>query len=218
MTGPQIVWRPIDQWPGQFTALRKTSPFSAPPEKTYRLLREEVDKLQKRWSDIVIQVAIPEDEFKVDGTPKVRAWHRHPGVIVSFESMHGPLRYWTDVFQGWADNLRAIALGLEALRKIDRYGLGSRGEQYTGWKAIGSGIPMGAASGWASAEDAARCLLNAAGLSGTAIEVEIMLDASDPRQSVYRAACKAHHPDVGGDHAQFVRIKSAYDYLEGLAR
>lgn len=36
----------------------------------------------------------------------------------------------------WQINLRAIALGLEALRKLDRYGITSRGEQYTGWRAI----------------------------------------------------------------------------------
>jgi hypothetical protein len=35
-------------------------------------------------------------------------------------------------------NVRAIALALEALRKVDRYGVTKRGEQYAGWKALPS--------------------------------------------------------------------------------
>jgi hypothetical protein len=42
-------------------------------------------------------------------------------------------------------NARAIALGLEALRKVDRYRITKRGEQYTGWSALPPATPMGAA-------------------------------------------------------------------------
>jgi hypothetical protein len=34
----------------------------------------------------------------------------------------------------WQDNLRAVALGLEALRRVERYGIAQRGEQYAGWR------------------------------------------------------------------------------------
>jgi hypothetical protein len=44
----------------------------------------------------------------------------------------------------WQHNVRAIALGLEALRKVDRYGITRRGEQYAGWKALPAGIGIGA--------------------------------------------------------------------------
>jgi hypothetical protein len=42
-------------------------------------------------------------------------------------------------------NARAIALGLEALRKVDRYRITKRGERYTGWSALPPATPMGAA-------------------------------------------------------------------------
>ena len=60
--------------------------------------------------------------------------------MVAFESKHGPLKYATDVFDHWHANLRAIALGLEALRKVERYGITQRGEQYTGFRTWNSGI------------------------------------------------------------------------------
>jgi hypothetical protein len=44
-----------------------------------------------------------------------------------------------DKFATWQDNLRAIALGLEALRKVDRYGITKNSEQYTGWKQLEAG-------------------------------------------------------------------------------
>ena len=68
-----------------------------------------------------------------------------PAVIIAFESKHGPLKYATDVFDHWHANLRAIALGLEALRKVERYGITQRGEQYTGFRTWNSGIEMPAA-------------------------------------------------------------------------
>lgn len=44
-----------------------------------------------------------------------------------------------DKFPSWQDNLRAIALGLEALRKVERYGFVKDDEQYTGFKALTAG-------------------------------------------------------------------------------
>jgi hypothetical protein len=46
-----------------------------------------------------------------------------------------------DMFPSWQDNLRAIALGLEALRKVERYGIANRGEQYAGWAQLTAGGP-----------------------------------------------------------------------------
>jgi hypothetical protein len=35
--------------------------------------------------------------------------------------------------------------------------------------------------------------------------------------SKFRSACKIHHPDMGGDAKQFIKIKEAFDNLENLA-
>lgn len=42
----------------------------------------------------------------------------------------GHLSYPCDTFTTLQDNLRVIALALEALRMVDRYGVTRRGEQY----------------------------------------------------------------------------------------
>ena len=74
-----------------------------------------------------------------------------PRVVVSFDSCHGPLRYQCDRFtttragtKAWHANVRAIALGLEALRKVDRYGIAGSGEQYRGWTALPAAFAAGA--------------------------------------------------------------------------
>jgi len=46
------------------------------------------------------------------------------------------LGYATAEYDDWQDNLRAIALAMEALRAVDRYGVSKRGEQYQGWKQL----------------------------------------------------------------------------------
>ncbi len=45
------------------------------------------------------------------------------------------LVYATDACEFWQHNVRSIALGLEALRAVDRYGISRRGEQYAGFRA-----------------------------------------------------------------------------------
>src|SRR5947208_1880483 len=82
------------------------------------------------------QFAVTESDIRLDGRPRARAVASHPGVVLAFDSRHGPLKYAVDTFDRWQDNLRAIALGLEHLRAVDRYGVTRRGEQYTGWRQI----------------------------------------------------------------------------------
>lgn len=43
------------------------------------------------------------------------------------------LVYATDVCERWQHNVRSIALGLQALRAVDRYGISRRGQQYAGF-------------------------------------------------------------------------------------
>lgn len=85
-------------------------------------------------------VGLNEWDLRQDGQPRanVRA-HVHPGVELSFKSReHGQLTYATDQFTEWQDNVRAIALSLEALRAVERYGV-SKGRQYTGFALLEAG-------------------------------------------------------------------------------
>ena len=127
----------------------------------------------------------------------------HPGVVVSFESQYGPLRYATDAYErdwshgmpGWQANLRAIALTLEALRAIDRWGVSKRGEQYTGWKAL----PASAGVTFPSAGEALRWMRERAGESGSLRSARL----------VYRDLAKRLHPDAGGDPDEWERLSAA---------
>jgi hypothetical protein len=111
----RLQFRPIDEWPGGKIAPRP-APFRASYGKTLSLLERELDQLHAR--NIILQVALDERDIRLDGQPRARARARHPGVILAVDSKYGPLKYATAEFTTWDDNLRAIALGLEALRKV----------------------------------------------------------------------------------------------------
>lgn len=128
-------FRPISTWPGDLTKHRRTSPFRAGHDVTLRQLGRELEDL--RAKDVVVELAVREADLRIDGMPRARSRSpEHPGCVLSFDSKHGPLRYACDAFLHWEDNLRAITLGLESLRRVERYGITKRGEQYAGWKAI----------------------------------------------------------------------------------
>lgn len=86
-----VTFRPIDRWPTAQTVNRKASPFRAHWDDTLDLLEFELGRL--RAHTIVIQLAITEDEIRRDGWPRAHAQPSHPGVILAFESIHGPLKY-----------------------------------------------------------------------------------------------------------------------------
>lgn len=177
------------------------SPFAASWSSTLILLERELDYLGA--SNVVLEVDVTERDVRVDGTLRANARPTSgPGVRLAFDSDHGPLIYGTDRFgwdngspprfytDGWQQNVRAIALGLEALRRVDRYAISRRGEQYRGFKAIESGIAMAAAM---TADDALRLLerINEVTLVGS------LLDAGRIRLEV-RVARRRTHPDANG--------------------
>jgi hypothetical protein len=154
-----IVTEPIDAWPLPDTRNRSYPPFTATYRQTELLLHRELGQIGAR-GPVVMQVVTRNgaNDLRRDGALRAQAKIEHPGVRLSFESKHGPLTYATDAFDGtysrpaWQQNLRAIALGLEALRKVDRYGIARSGEQYRGWRAIeaaGSDSPMQVLTRWA---------------------------------------------------------------------
>lgn len=135
--------RTIETWPGERTPshARRVSPFTASLSDSLALLARELRALCA--TDVWLEVAIPPDQFRNDGRPRAHAKASHPGVVLSFKSLSlgKELRYATDRFWSWQDNLRAVALGLEALRKVERYGIANRGEQYAGWAQLPAGGP-----------------------------------------------------------------------------
>ena len=178
--------RPLDGWPDTFDVhrSRRPSPFSAPLSETAYRLGVELRALEAR--DGILEVAIAPADFRRDGFPRAQARATHPGVVLSLPAtVHGPLRYFTDEFDAWQDNVRAIALSLESLRRVDRYGVARRGEQYRGWTALPSG------AGEEGKLERGRRLIREAGSVA--------------------AALHAHHPDRGGDPEDVIAVLAARD-------
>lgn len=211
-----LSFRPIKVMPESFKpagASRPSSPFSATYDSTLRVLDRELGHL--RATHPILQVAAQERDCRLDGQLRANARVDHPGVILSFDTRKfGTLSYPCDAFHGWSGrpgwqaNLRAIALGLEALRRVERYGIAERGQQYAGYRELGSGIPMGAAQ--MTVEQAAVVLRDAAGWQGDwdpfvdRVQIEV----------AWKMAVKAHHPDRGGDPERFRLAAEAKDLLD----
>lgn len=193
---------PIGAWPGTMTSQRQASKFSARLSDTLQVLTREIYHLvdtleQQRSAELLI--AIPASKFRLDGRPYADAKAGHPGVIFSIDSRHGHLSYPCDTFTTWQDNLRAIALALEALRKVDRYGVTKRGEQYRGFLELEA---TAAPAGFTSVDQAWEWLLKLNGGDATVRDRE-------SARAVLRAAQRRAHPDQGGDAATFQRVSLA---------
>lgn len=194
---------PIREWPGELTRTRSRSLFKAGLTDTLQLLDREIwhltdTRAQRQSAELLI--AIPAGAlWRQDGRPRAHAVAEHPGVIFSLDSKHGPLSYPCDTFTTWQDNLRAVALALEALRKVDRYGVTKRGQQYRGFLALEA---TAAPAGFATADEALHFI-------GLIARAEPIRDNARTVRVVLRAAQRAAHPDAGGDDATFQRVSLA---------
>lgn len=171
----------------------RRSPFSAPFRRTVELLSDELRQLKARH--VVIELDVRERDIRLDGFPRADARVGVPCVVISFESKHGPLRYATGEYVDWQDNVRAIALSLNALRAVDRYGVSRRGEQYRGWRAL---PPSSDPADNIATPEQARAFLA-------------------PYGGSFEAAVKVLHPDIPdtGNAALFRAAVVARDVLEG---
>ncbi|UVG35401.1 DnaJ-like chaperonin [Microbacterium phage Zagie] len=189
---------PIREWPGAHTRSRRSAPFrygGKPVKLTTTLSELDVELRAVGAKDAELLVAIDPAKFRRDGRPYANAVAEHPGVILSFDIPKlGRVSYPCDTFTTWEDNLRAIVLSLEALRKVDRYGTTQHREQYRGFLAIEA---TAAPAGFANAGDARAFLARVSGL-----------DASDVRTQLRHAQIRSH-PDRGGDAAIFQRVSLA---------
>lgn len=133
-----FTYRSLSSWPGTPTPERdqRVSPFRAPLRSTQTLLDQELRQLHVT-GPVVLEAYYSQSQIRLDGLPYARAEPSRAGIILSFTSGQGsPLRFPCDTYQLNEDNLRAIALTLEKLRTIDRYGVTRHAEQYKGWEAL----------------------------------------------------------------------------------
>lgn len=200
---PGMVLRPLEGWPLEFTKQRRAAPFSSSHSDTLALLDRElrmIDSKDSKYPGSVLQVALTENDFRRDGMPRAGAKMAHPGVILTVEMRNRPtLSFPCDTFTHWHDNLRAITLGLEALRRLDRYGITQTGQQYRGWQALDAApAPM-------TRESAAKLLRD-----HSSVPWEIILSDRAAATRAHRKARAAAHPDRhGGDQTLWDAVEAA---------
>lgn len=174
------------------------SPFRAADASTFRLLQKELDHLVA--TDRALFVCVDETQFRRDGRPSKNAVITSPGVVLEFTSRGQTFAYVADRFSSQMENLRAIALTLEHLRAVDRYGLTGDRQQYTGFLAIE------AAPSPSRFEDALDAKLFLARVTG----IPYM---DRPLRDLIRLAWRRTHPDTGGDTDTFQRVSLAESVL-----
>ena len=189
---------------------RSASRFRSTWTETKRLLAVEIGHLS--GTDLVIGVDVTELDLTLAGQPRTRANFVSPGVEVAFESKHGPLLYRCDEFTtsyydqgpGWQHNVRAIALTLQALRAVDRYGSSRSGEQYRGYRQIAD------APAAMSRADALFVVVDLAGAQmGPQVEDELAV--------LWKLARRNVHPDRhGGARGEWDRLENAGKALDLL--
>lgn len=170
----RATWRPLPTWPHP-PKPKRADLFKATWDQTLAKLESEIEAL--RGHDALIGVVADENQFTMAGIPRSTFRVRHPGAEVSFDTKRGRLVFHTDAYDVLQSNLRAIALGLEALRAVDRYGITSSAEQYAGFAQLSAGGPD---------PSRGKALVEAAG---------------GMRQALMR-----HHPDQGGNERDFVDV------------
>ena len=197
----------LTKWPRKFTEPRVDHPFRVANRSgvdwagTLRLLRKELKFLDA--DNVVLQIAVPQGAITLNGNLKSnRVGPEHPGVILTFDSKYGPLSYPADRFYGWRANVRAIAVSLENLRRVDRYGVTQTGEQYSGFKQLTASTdsptyvdPHAVIAGWA----------------GWNVEGVI----AEPARAL-RLAKRAAHPDSEDGRAEFYKQVVAAGAALGL--
>lgn len=172
----RATWAALPAWPYR-PRPAQTDRFDSSWDATLDKLDLEITRIE--GDDVVIGIVAPASAISVSGALRYRSQVTHPGAEVSFGVGERRLAFHTDAYSSLGSNLRAIALGLEALRAVDRYGITSTAEQYAGFAAIGPGGP-----------DAKRG--------------EVLV----ARYGSVSSALKATHPDHGGDAQQFADVQA----------
>lgn len=127
-------------------------------------------------------------ELRLDGRPRAdRGEPSDPGVAVYFQLEGKPRCFACDRWDRVADNLGAIAAHIEALRSIDRYGVGTRDQAFAGYLQL----EAPAVEWW------------------TVLGVKPNATLDDVEEA-FRRLAKELHPDVvGGDHDRMARLTEA---------
>lgn len=128
--------------------------------------------------------------IRLDGLPRSnQAAPADPGVAVYFRLRGNDRVLACDAYRSVAGNLAAIAAHIDALRAIDRYGVGTLEQAFAGYTAL----PPDASIDWWVVLGVSRAA---------------SIDIIDAR---WRDLARTAHPDAGGSHDEMARVNAARD-------
>ncbi len=183
-------------WPVGWTRTeyRRTAKFGAKSVAGATMdLLHELRLLGVGADDVVVSTNV---ELRLDGLPRSnQAAPRDPGAAVYFLRKKMPFVLACDRWHRVEHNLYAIAKHVEAMRGMDRWGVGSLEQAFTGYAALPAHT-NGARAWW------------------TVLELDDGAQAPEVVRDVYRELAKTRHPDRGGSHESFVELQRAYE--EGM--
>ena len=130
--------------------------------------------------------------LRMDGSPRSDEEPTDPGAAIYFSFRGKATVLACDRYTRVADNIGAIAAHIDALRRIERYGVGTIEQALAGYKAL----PADSAADW-------RAIFGFSAGSRPSI---------DDVDAAFRVAAKKVHPDRGGSDIAMAHVNRARDY------
>lgn len=129
-------------------------------------------------------------ELRLDGSPRSgQAEPIDPGVAVYFQLAGKPHCLPCDTYTRAADNIAAVAAHIEATRAIERHGVASIAEMFTGFQAL----PAPGSTPW-----------------WRVLQVPETAPLSEA-EAAFRKLAAERHPDLGGSDAMMADLNRARD-------
>jgi hypothetical protein len=150
-------------------------------------LERQVELLGAREATLSTNVSL-----SMRGIPRGDENPSDPGAAIYFKFKGRATVLACDSYYRVADNIAALAAHIDALRRIERYGVGTIEQALAGYRSL----PADTAADW-------RAVL---GLNGNGVTV-------DHVDAAYKALAKQRHPDVTKDDgAAMAHLNRARDY------
>ncbi len=193
-------------WPGKRTPLAKRAPFKTNWTKTEHMLERELRYLGARKVELALDLPRGQVDLRQDGMLKAEARPRPPVILSFLDRDNQRQAYPCDTFSWWQDNLYAIAVVLEDLRRAERYGVQSALLR-AGFKALPA---AGQSSHTMSANEAAAVVASFSVFPA----VQILADRVVARDAIRQAIGKTHPDRNDGDRKYFDSVATARRIIE----
>lgn len=188
------------QWPAGWPRVRyrQRASFGTTGRSTFKQsltvaearqrLSDQLDLLRARYTTLSTNL-----ELRLDGAPRSgQPEPADPGVACYFHLEGKPTVLACDKWDRVADNIAAIAKHIEALRGMDRWGVGTAAQAFAGYQSL-------------PAPEQWHIVLG----------VGVGADRAVVEQA-YRAKAKQAHPDAGGSRAEWDKLVAAYEQAKGV--